>query len=141
MGKKPAQIAVLCGVVLTSASVLAQGERQDGQWEIKATMEMAGMPMEMPPVATTECVSKEDAKDPQRLLPKGDNPNGCKVTDYKVAGNRTTYSLTCDGPPTMSGTGEIIYAQDTYSGALKMEVGGQSMTVKYAARRLGDCIK
>ena len=41
----------------------------------------------------------------------------------------------------MSGTGEITYGENTYDGVMKMERQGQTMTMKYAAKRLGDCVK
>ena len=129
-------------VVVMSAGMVAQVPRQDGQWEIKAQMDMAGMPMQMEPISTTQCVSKEDAaKNPQNFLPTGENENGCKVSDYRIEGNKTTFSLKCDGPPAFSGVGEIVYGQDTYTGSMKMDMGGQPMTVKYSARRIGDCTK
>jgi hypothetical protein len=131
---------VLAGTLAASATLLAQA-RQDGQWEIKAQMEMAGMPVDLQPMTTTECISKDDAKDPQKFLPGADQTNGCKVSDYKVNGNRTTFTLKCDGPPAFSGTGEIVYTQDAYTGSMKMDLGGQSAVVKYSAKRLGDCTK
>jgi len=117
------------------SAAVPQAPRQDGQWEIKAQMETAE------PLTTTQCVSKEDAKNPQNFLPTGGNANGCKVSDYKVEGNTTTFSLTCDGPPQFSGVGEIVYGQDRYTGSMKMDVGGQTLTVTYSAKRTGDCIK
>ena len=130
-----ARMLALTALFAMPAPAVAQAPRQDGQWEIKAQMEMAE------PFTTTQCVSKEDAKSPQNLLPMGANANGCKVSDYKVEGNRTTFSLTCDGPPTLSGVGEIVYGQDSYTGSMKMDVGGQAMTVTYSAKRTGDCTK
>jgi hypothetical protein len=128
-------------LVAMPASAAAQAPRQDGQWEIKAQMEMGGLPVQLEPVTTTQCVSKEDAKNPQNLLPTGESANGCRVSDYRVEGNTTTFSLTCDGPPKFSGVGEIVYGEDKYTGSMKMDVGGQAMTVTYSAKRTGDCIK
>lgn len=137
--------ALLAGVLATTttaASLLAQGPRQDGQWEVTTEMQMPGMPAGgMQPIVNTQCISKADAADPQKFLPKGQNESGCAVSDYKLEGNKTTWSLKCDGPPAIAGTGEIVYSQDAYTGSMKLNMGGQAMTVKYSAKRLGDCVK
>jgi hypothetical protein len=41
----------------------------------------------------------------------------------------------------MSGTAEFIYSGDSYTGTMTMISSGQTMTMKYAAKRLGDCTK
>ena len=125
-----------------SVSALAQSARRDGRWEVKTEMEMPGTPMKMPPMTMTQCITKEQAEDPQRSVPQGrGTPNNCKVFDYKVTGNTVTWSMKCEGPEAMSGTGEITYGENTYEGVMKMERQGQTMTMKYAGKRLGDCVK
>ena len=134
--------ACLTVVAGLSISALAQSPRRDGRWEVKTEMEMPGMPMKMPPMTTTQCITKEQAEDPQRSVPQGRGaPNNCKVFDYKVAGNKVTWSMKCEGPEAMSGTGEITYGENTYDGVMKMERQGQTMMMKYAGKRLGDCPK
>ena len=125
-----------------SVSALAQAPRRDGRWEVKTEMEMPGMPMKMPAMTTTQCITKEQAEDPQRSVPQGRGaPNNCKVSDYKVTGNKVTWSMKCEGPDAMSGTGEITYGENTYDGVMKMVREGQTMTMKYTGKRLGDCPK
>jgi hypothetical protein len=125
-----------------SVSALAQSPRRDGQWEVKTEMEMPGMPMKMPAMTMTQCITKEQAEDPQRSVPQGRGaPNNCKVFDHKVSGNKVTWSMKCEGPEAMSGTGEITYGDNSYDGVMKMERQGQAMTMKYTGKRLGDCLK
>lgn len=127
-------------VVGLSVSALAQAPRRDGRWEVKTEMEMPGMPMKMPAMTTTQCITKEQAADPQRSVPQGRGAsNDCKVSDYKVTGNKVTWSMKCEGPEAMTGTGEITYGENTYEGLMKMERQGQAMTMKYTGKRLGDC--
>jgi len=136
--------AVLVAIALgLSVSTLAQGPRRDGRWEVKMEMEMPGMPMKMPPMASIQCITKEQAEDPQRTVPQAGRgaPNNCKVSDYKVVGNKATWSMKCEGPEGMSGTGEITYGENTYEGVMKMDHQGQAMTMKYSGKRLGDCTK
>jgi hypothetical protein len=136
---KAACVTVALGL---SVAALAQSARRDGRWEVKTEMEMPGMPMKMPAMTTTQCITKEQAEDPQRSVPQGRGaPNNCKVFDYKVTGNKVTWSMKCEGPEAMSGTGEITYGDNTYDGVMKMERQGQTMMMKYTGKRLGDCLK
>ena len=133
--------ACLCVVVALSVSALAQSARRDGRWEVTTQMEMPGMPM-IPAMTAIQCITKEQAEDPQRSVPQGRGaPNNCKVLDYKATGNKVTWSMKCEGPEAMSGTGEITYGENTYDGVMKMERQGQTMMMKYAGKRLGDCPK
>jgi hypothetical protein len=143
-----------CAAAAVSVSLLAQGPRRDGNWEVTMTMEMAGMPqgMSMPPIKTTQCITPEEAKDPAKTVPQrpagrggAANPDDCKVSDYKQDGNKISWAMKCEGAQPMAGTGEFIYTGDTYTGTMKMDMarGGQPMavTMKYNGKRLGDCTK
>lgn len=152
---KRAKVALLAGVVASAATVLAQpgGPRRDGNWEVTVEMQMPNMPagIGMPPMKSTQCVTKEDANDPNKAVPRGPQrggpPSDCKVSDYKVDGNKVSYKMACTGAQPMTGTAEFVYGADTYNGTvvvnMSMERGGPSMpmTMKYAGKRLGDCTK
>ena len=139
------RIAVAIAAVLAlSLAAFAQSARRDGRWEVKTEMEMPGMPAGMPPMTSTQCVTPEEANDPQKAVPQGrgrGNSGDCKVSDYKMDGNKLTWSMKCEAQG-MTGKGEFIYGEDTYTGTVKMEGGGRgAMTMKYSAKRLGDCVK
>jgi hypothetical protein len=138
---RPAIVIVVFAAGI-SASLLAQ-PRRDGKWEVKMDMEMPGMPMKIPTVTSTQCITPEEASDPQKTVPQGGgrgNQN-CKVSDYKTDGNKVTYSMKCDGKDPMTGSGEFIYGADSYTGTMKIDSKGQAMTMKYSGKRLGDCSK
>jgi uncharacterized protein DUF3617 len=140
----PASIVPFAIVLGLSAGALAQAPRQDGRWEVKMEMEMAGMPARMPPMTTTQCITPEEAKDPKKAMPQAGGrggPENCTVSDYKVAGSKVTWTMACTGADAMTGTGEFVYAGDTYTGTMKMNRAGQVMTMKYSGKRLGDCTK
>jgi hypothetical protein len=139
---------VVFGTLLVAAlalPLLAQGPRRDGRWEVKMEMDMPGMPANMPPMTTTQCITPDDAKDPQKAMPQGGggrgNPADCKVTDYKVEGNKVSWSMKCEGAQPFSGTSEFVYSGDTYTGTMKMDGGRGAMTMKYTGKRLGDCVR
>ena len=133
---------VAAGVLALAGSLLAQGPaRRDGRWEVKMEMQMVGMTM--PPQTLTQCVTKEEAADPQKGMPqtgRGANPTDCKISDHKVDGNKVTWSMACPKDQ-MTGAGEFLYSADTYTGTMKMNSRGQDMTMKYSGKRLGDCTK
>ena len=133
-------------VVSVTAVAFAQGPRRDGEWEVKTEMSMPGMPMNMPPMTSKQCITPAEAADPQKAMPpqqgRGASPNDCKVTDYKTDGNKVTWSMTCEGRQPMTGKGEILYAENTYTGTMTMDMQGRGgMTMKYTGKRLGDCKK
>jgi hypothetical protein len=135
-------IVIAC-LFAAGPSLLAQGPRRDGKWEVKMEMDMPGMPVKMPAMTTTQCITKEDADDPQKVTPRGagKDPNACKVSDYKVEGSTVTWTMKCEGKDPMTGSGEFVYTTDAYTGTLKMERAGQTTTMKYSGKRLGDCVK
>jgi hypothetical protein len=141
-------LGILVLVCFVPAAGLAQGPRRDGRWDVKMEMSMPGMPA-MPPMTTTQCITKEEAADPLKSVPQGPQGRGsapnCKMADYKETGNKINFVMTCEPPDGGTMTGELVYANDTYEGTMKMEMnrGGQAMamTMKYSGKRLGDCTK
>jgi hypothetical protein len=136
-------IAVLVCLTSISWAVAAQGPRRDGNWEITMEMDMPGMPMKMPPVKTVQCITPQQANDPNLALPKSNQGknDSCKVTDQKIVGNKVSWAIACGGQAPMSGNGEITYAGDSYDGWMKMKTASGEMTMKYTGKRLGDCTK
>jgi Protein of unknown function (DUF3617) len=154
---KLVQAGTLAVIVACSAAVFAQGPgpRRDGNWDVTIEMQMPNMPnmpqgMTIPPIKTTQCITKEQAADPSKAMPTPPQRGGgpapdCKVSDYKTVGNKVTWSMSCTGAAAASGTGEFVYTDDAYTGQMVMNVerGGQpmAMTMKYTGKRLGDCTK
>jgi hypothetical protein len=136
--------ATFIGIVCTA---FAQGPRRDGLWEIKTEMQMEGMPMTMPPMTSQQCITPAEANDPNKSTPQGRGrggrgPQDCQVSDYKTEGNKVSWTLKCTGAQSVSGTGELVYSGDSYTGTMTMEMGGRgTMTMKYTGKRLGDCTK
>ena len=137
-----ATLAIVIATTASSSVLSAQNAPiQHGRWEISMTMDMPGMPANMPPIKTTQCVTKEQANDPAQAVPKGPDGSDCKVIDHKVVGNKVSWTMKCTGEAAMSGEGEITYGTDTYDGWMKMTTAQGAMAVKYTAKRLGDCTK
>jgi hypothetical protein len=139
--------AAIVAVVIGSSIAFAQSARRDGLWEIKTEMQMEGAPMNIPPMTAQQCITPADANDPSKWTPQGRGGRGrggqdCKMSEYKIDGNKVTWSMKCEGAQAMSGTGEIVYSADAYTGTMKMEMSGRgTVTMKYTGKRLGDCTK
>ncbi|MFH1675123.1 MAG: DUF3617 family protein [Pseudomonadota bacterium] len=110
---------------------------QEGMWEITSKVEMPGMPMEMPPVTYTQCLTKED------LVPQSSQPGQeCKITQTKVTGNTVTWTMQCKGQGgTMTGTGSVTYSGNSFKGTIKMTMpeSNMEMTCHISGHRIGDC--
>ena len=113
-------------------------DMQEGLWEITTTMEMPGMPGDMPPMTQTHCITKEDLQNEEKIIPR--NEAGCRLTGHNITGNRVTWTVECDEG---SGTGEMTFDSNSYQGTMTMmmrgEGGAQQMNMRFSGRRLGDC--
>jgi uncharacterized protein DUF3617 len=141
MTSKSASVAIL--TLVLSWSVLAQGPSpmREGNWEVTMKMNMPGMGMDLPPMKQTQCVTAAMIKDPQKAMPTGPGQGDCKVTNYKLTGSTATYTMACKEPP-MTAEGVMRYSgTDAYTGTLKIDMGGQPMTIEYDSKRIGDCPK
>ena len=103
-------------------------------WESTSQMAMAGMPSQMPAQTTKVCTAKKWAKPP----PGGDK--SCVASDYKMVGNKATWTMQCSGQMPMQGTGEINFeGSDAYTGAIKATAQGMNMTIKLSGKKVGTC--
>ena len=110
-------------------------EMKDGLWEITSKMEMPGMPMQMPAVKHTQCLTSKDN------VPQNKEHNqDCKIKNTDVQGNTVTWEMHCvsEGKP-MKSIGKITYKGDTFEGETKMEMDGMNMTQHMSGRRIGNC--
>jgi len=128
-------VAAVC--VLPMAQV-ASAQGSDDQYDVTVKMEMAGMPMAMPPVSQRLCV-KKGAKD-EDFVPRQEN---CRVSDTTRTGSRVTFKIACTGSNAMTGAGDFTFVADGYNGQMrmrgKMEGHDVDMTQTIAARRVGGC--
>lgn len=133
-------LIALAVVALSSASAQTNPMRA-GRWEVTMQMDMPNMPVQMPAMKNTRCVTQQEIDSPNRGLPTGPekNPNNCKMSDYKVSGNTVTWTMACTGQPAATGTGEMRFTGDAYEGLMKMTMDQQQMSMKISGKRLGDC--
>ena len=127
--------AVVCALALPT---FGASPVKSGKWQTTIEMEMPGMPFKVPPTTTTSCITKEQAEDATNAIPKGKNESACTFTDVKVDGDTVSWTMNCP-KQSMTGTGTITYAGESYSGKMDLKVADREMHMKYSGKRLGDC--
>ena len=128
--------------ILAPAAVAAEPVVRPGKWEISFSLDIPGLPMKMKPITMTQCLSEEDASDPNKSFPSsGPKDQNCKVTDHKVEGNKVTWTAKCTGKTESITSGEMTIEGDSYEGVVTTSTGGQEAATKIKGKRLGDCVK
>ena len=131
---------VLAGLVLVNVAQAAPDLRP-GLWEITMQLEMAGMPMAMPPITQQVCFTAQDMESGANIIPQ-DNTNHCRPEGISMNGSTATWSLQCDN---MTGQGTLTYTGDSYRGSsdITTNMAGETQQIKqiFSGQRLGDCEK
>ena len=131
-------IFALCSFAAGAASspAAAPAKETGDLWEVTTQMSMEGMPMAMPTRSQRTCAPREWKEPPGAK----DQQKDCRTTDFKTTATKTSWKMTCAGPPAMSGEGEITRSSpDAYTGTLKFTSSDGTMTMKLNGRRVGDC--
>lgn len=128
----------LIAATLLGTVAAQQHPQKPGRWQITVEMEMPGAG-KMSPVTQEVCLTEADLADPNKAALTDPN-SGCKISDYKIKGSTTTYSIEC---PTlqMKGSGSMTFAGETLTGEAKLSLGGQNILTKYSGKWLGTCSK
>ena len=131
------KIAALTGfiLVLCFQSVFASPDIKEGNWEITVKMEMPGMPMEMPAVQFTQCLSS------QNTIPVNkDELKDCKMLSSSTDGNTAKWVMQCSqGGQQITSRGKITYSGDTFNGEAQIQMQGMDITQKMTGRHMGAC--
>jgi len=138
-----AALAIILALVWFTGAQAADPNMKDGLWQITMKTEMKGMPANIPPTVTKQCLTRKESV-PQQGGNK--NPN-CKMVDQKVSGDTVTWAMICkEKESTIEGSGKITYKGDTFDGAImttmKDKTGkAQQISTKMSGKRLGPCDK
>jgi hypothetical protein len=132
-------LTTLLVLILAAVAVFAQHPMRPGRWEVTMQSQMPNMPVQMPEMKTTQCVTEAQLKDPESAVPTASRNSSCKVSDYKTVGNTVSWKVACSGQQAMTGTGEMTFSGDTYTGLMTTKMSQGEMTIKMNGKRLGDC--
>lgn len=127
-------VFMVCFVWL-SYTAEAGPNMKEGLWQITVTMDMPGMPMQMPPQTFTHCLTKKD------MIPQKEEPNqDCKIIKYDVKGDTVTWVVECKDPEgTTVGNGKATYKGTTFDGVVKVKAVDMEITQKLNGKWIGQC--
>jgi hypothetical protein len=133
----PGLVAVLMLLVGVAPATAAGGPNMtEGLWEITTTMSMPGMPMQLPPVVTKQCLTRKD------IVPDGgpQHTKNCAPADITIDGDTVRWSLSCTEQGTsMTGSGHITYRGTSFEGEMRMQQADMTMTSTLRGKHLGPC--
>ncbi len=127
-------------LLLWTPFAFAEPNMQEGKWEITMKMDMQGMPMAMPPMKHTQCLTKKD------MVPQKQEKNrDCKIISSKISGDTLTWVMQCsDKNGTHESNGRITYKGNSFDGVINMTItepkhGKSKITQHISGKRIGDC--
>lgn len=130
------RLAAAASLVLLALAPARADDPPGILWETTSQMVMEGMPMAMPARKLKLCAAKEWTRPP----PGGDD--NCTTSDFQRAGSKVSWTVQCTGEMEMTGVGEMTFeGSDAYSGTIKFEAEGMSMTTKLSGKKIGTCDK
>ena len=135
------ELFIALTILVTTTSVSFAGSElnmQEGKWEITTKMEIPAMPMDMPPMKHTQCLTKKD------LLPQSSQGGQeCKISQTKISGDTVTWAMQCSGGHggDSKGNGTIAYNGSSMKGTIKMTntQSNTEVTSHLTGNRIGDC--
>ncbi|BCB97175.1 hypothetical protein JZK55_20970 [Dissulfurispira thermophila] len=104
-------------------------------------MDMPGMPMQMPVMTHTQCITKKD------MIPQKPEKNqDCKTISSKINDNTVSWTIQYRGKDgtTTESSGRVTYKNDKFDGTFDMTVnqpgqGKMKMTQRISGKRIGEC--
>ncbi len=135
MVKKVCFVSMFAFLVLFLSNIAEAQNMKEGLWQITMTIEMPGMPMQMPPQTYTHCLTKKD------MVPQKEEPNQeCRMVKRDIEGDTVTWVMECK---TSEGTavfnGKVTYKGDSFEGIIKMKQSGMEMTQNLKGKWIGEC--
>ena len=140
--KNSSLIYLLPILALASSPVAADATTmQDGLWEITSKVDVSGLPESPPAHTVQQCLTQKDfegkMQQPENQIIK------CAVKDYRVEGNKASWSIDCSGDSPSTGSGSLTYSSTSFAGVSKMKLGKQGeeieMTQTFSGKRIGEC--
>lgn len=135
--------AVLLALSTTPSAATTDPSRQmeAGLWEISVLTETASA-RNIPPTVVRTCYTQQEIDSGELAIPKNEQ---CLIDNYQVSGNTATWSVRCESPRKILGSGSISFSGSTsYSGTVTLLIespGLPEMRVDnhYRGQRVGSC--
>lgn len=138
---KPIQafLVLAAALGLASAGAALSQAGSGNLYRVTSRMEMAGMPFAMPATTVEVCGPKDQASD--KMVPHDED---CTVSNFQVAGNKSSFDMTCRGDNAMTARGEFErLGPDAYRGSMRMKGNMEGepvdMTMNFEGKKIRDC--
>ena len=117
---------------------------QEGLWEVTTKVEISGQSTGLPEYTVRHCLTKKDIEEGKGKLHQPDSRNSkCQVKNYKVEGNKASWSIACSGDNPTTGSGSVTYSGTSFAGMTKMKMGKKGeeteMTQTFSGKLIGAC--
>ncbi len=115
---------------------------QEGLWDLSLSMTAAGGGQRIGPFSRTQCFTRADAQNPEKLF--AEVGAECSYGDRHYQGNRFTFTIQCGGALPMSGSGSVEYASGHFEGEMLLNAdvpgaGTLETRSQVSGHRIGDC--
>jgi len=126
--RRIAGIALAAMLLSAAVAYAASGEL----WEYTLTLEMQGM--STPMGSGTFCRAANASLKPAL-------PANCKLDQFSVAGNTSSFRAVCGPPQNSIMSGKVTRTGDQVSGVFRVQGGGNDVTMLQKAHKVGGCDK
>ena len=137
MNKMICIVLFLISLLLFSCTVQKGPNMKEGLWEITVKMDIPGMPVQMPPRTSTQCLTPKEAVP----KPKEEN-NTCEIVKKDIKGDTVSWSVECktkEGIAVSDGT--ITYKGEAFEGVITMKQRDMKAIQHLSGRWIGQCKK
>ena len=122
-----------CTLLISVIGVWATPE-MNGEWKINTSIEMPGMPMEIPGGSFTHCMDEQGV--PHQADPEQD----CATLSRTISGDTVNWRMKCTGPDgVVEMEGSSTYTGNSMQGSITMSTGRGTMTMNMQGEKLGPC--
>ena len=136
----------VCLAALALTMVARADDLTPGLWELSLEARVESEPGFQPgPITVNQCLTKDDARDPSKVLGPLTTAGATDCTYSKSSYNGGTFrfAMQCGGTLGLKTSGEVTFSATTFNGTITTSstIAGKRVDFKSAitGRRLGDC--
>jgi hypothetical protein len=117
-------------------------EPKPGLWNLTVTTTADGGGKPMGPFYRSQCLNKEDIRDPEQLFAES-GMSDCRFKGQNQQGGRYDFTIQCNGALPMSGSGNVAYGAEQFQGEINLVTEIQGMDIAttsiVSGKRAGEC--
>jgi hypothetical protein len=140
------RVALLAVCALALIGAARAEDLAPGLWELSLEARVESEPGFQPePMTVNQCVTKQDASDPSRLLGSvaTGGATGCSYLEKSYLGQTFRFAMACSGALELKTTGEVTFSARLLRGLITTSSSVEGKKVEFKStligRRLGDC--